>query len=81
MTMQTPFKTSSLNALNAAANYPILTFCPASGQRVNNWRLMAPEGGYRTRNPEEKPLLDCYNTLYYVLLCFLKKYHIFSGLL
>lgn len=24
------------------ANYPVLTFCPASGQRVNSWRLMAP---------------------------------------
>lgn len=54
MTVQTPLKVSSLNGLNAAANYPILTFCPASGQRVNSWRLMAPEGGYRTR---EKSLL------------------------
>lgn len=61
MTMQTPLKTSFLNVLNAAANYPILTFCPASGQRVNSWRLMAPEEGYRTRSPEEKSVQHCCN--------------------
>ena len=45
MSVQTLLKVFSLNGFNAAANYPLLTFCPASGQRVNSWRLMAPGGG------------------------------------
>lgn len=49
MAIQKPMKVFYLNGLNAAANYPVLTYCPASGQQVSSWRLMTPEGGCRKR--------------------------------
>lgn len=45
MSVHVPLKVFSLNGFNATANYPSLTFCPASGQQVNSRRLMAPAGG------------------------------------
>lgn len=38
MVIQKPMKVFYLNGLNAAANYPVLTYCPASGQQVSSWR-------------------------------------------
>lgn len=55
-------------ALMLNANYPILTFCPASGHQVNSWRLMALEGGCRTRQSH------CNITIMNYILSFLGSY-------
>lgn len=63
--VQTPLKVSPLNGVKAAVNYPILTFCPASGHRVNSRRLMVPEAGYRKWKQGKS---DCNASIMHIML-------------
>lgn len=58
MSVHAPLKVFSPNGFNATANYPSLTFCPASGQQVNSRRLMAPGGGGNKENHHLSFILD-----------------------